>query len=287
MEYSLAEKPVLVLVHIGPHFPAYLNTCIAQVRKYSEIEIVVLINKVHEMCVVKERNVRSISLESVPTTDIHNQFKKTSTLDKQFRNGFWNSATERFFYMYDFVVQESRLNVFHIEYDNLIYMDFAEKLPVFQTKQMWCVMENLPGRCIPSFMYFRDKTMLEQMVNALVKGASRNKNDMFAIAEFVLTHIDAVGILPIVDSYCDPINPMLYEHAARFGCVFDGAAIGQYIGGVDPRNIPGETRGFINREAIIKCDKLLIGWKGPQPFMNGLPIVNLHIHSKDLARWAY
>jgi len=77
------------------------------------------------------------------------------------------------------------------------------------------------------------------------------------------------------------------------GYIFDAAAIGQYVGGVDPRNCPGDTRGFVNETCVIKyADEGVVIWKTDgddvkRPFLQRnnrqiIPIFNLHIHSKAL-----
>jgi len=74
--------------------------------------------------------------------------------------------------------------------------------------------------------------------------------------------------------------------------IFDAAAIGQYIGGVDPRNIPGDTRGFINETCVVKYNDFTIEWTCgddgiKRPFLchenNKIPIFNLHIHCKRVS----
>ena len=76
--------------------------------------------------------------------------------------------------------------------------------------------------------------------------------------------------------------------------IFDAAAIGQLIGGVDPRNAGGDTRGFVNETCVIKYkDEGEIIWKMidgfNKPFIKidarEVPIFNLHIHCKDLASY--
>ena len=64
----------------------------------------------------------------------------------------------------------------------------------------------------------------------------------------------------------------------------------QYIGGVDPRNVPGNTSGFVNEACLVKPNKTKIEWRQDSkqlwtPYVNELPMVNLHIHSKNLKRW--
>ena len=80
---------------------------------------------------------------------------------------------------------------------------------------------------------------------------------------------------------------------SRFGgYIFDAAAIGQFIGGVDPHNCPNNTRGFINETCVIKYnDEGTILWRNCDGFLKPflqtreareIPIFNLHIHSKAL-----
>jgi hypothetical protein len=275
--------PTLVLVHIGQHFPAYINTCIAQVRAVSSIPIHLLINEVNRTKVAGDVNI--FTLETIPETDKRRTFEKTNTLDTQFHNGFWKSCTMRFIYMYEHVIAQNLTDVFHIENDNLVYVDFLPKLAVFQSKPMWCVMDA-PTRCIPSFLYFKSHEIMARLVDTCTQHAARSSSDMFALADFFNNNRNQVGALPIIGTYKETIDPMFYEHSSAFGCLFDGAAIGQYIGGIDPIHTSDDTRGFINETTVIKCDKMTVSWKDKVLTLNGLPLVNLHIHSKDLARWS-
>jgi hypothetical protein len=80
------------------------------------------------------------------------------------------------------------------------------------------------------------------------------------------------------------------ENSVSFPFIFDAAAIGQYLGGVDPRNAPGDTRGFINETCVIKYNNYNIWFEDvngiKKPFIQigdkKVPIFNLHIHSKNL-----
>ena len=273
--------PQLILVHVGDTFPTYINTCIAQIQSVSNIQIHVLISSQHLDKL--KGGVCTFPLEMISKGTKHLQFEKHSKLDSKFRDGFWKYAMLRFFFIYDHMTAHSLTDVFHIEYDNLIYFDFTTCLAAFQTKSMWCVMDA-PTRCIPSFLYFKMPNILSSMLDTCLKCALKGENDMMALAKFKNNNPD-VGNLPIVTNYCDPIHTMYSMDADVFHCLFDGAAIGQYVGGVDPRNIAGDTTGFINETAVVKCDKMTFEWRNNKPFLNGLPLVNLHIHSKDLNRW--
>jgi len=272
--------PTLVLVHIGEHFPEYINDCISQLQKISEISVHVLISHSHIAKI--KGNVKIFSLEEIQLGKQRKDFEARSKLDSAFRGGFWKFAMMRFFYIYDHMVSQELSDVFHIENDNLIFVDFLQMLEQFREKSMWCIMDS-KTRCIPSFLYFKDTQIVSRLIDTCIQQSSNNINDMLALGKFRNDTIADVGNLPIIESYAEPIDPMFYQAAPKFKYLFDGAAVGQYIGGVDSGL--RDTRGFINETCEFKCNKVTIEWRDEKPWLNGMPLVNLHIHSKDLRRW--
>jgi hypothetical protein len=274
----------LVLIHIGPEFPTYMNECIHQAQSVNtHIQVHVLVSKEHIDKVAPKCTV--VALEDIPSDEFMKEFEHRCTLNKDFRNGFWKYTTMRFFYIYNYITMKQIRNVFHIEYDNLLYYDYTQKLNIFSTKPMWMVFDS-PSRCIPSFMYIRESTDLKQLLTFINSNLSEGKNDMQTLSDYRNTYPEDVGCLPIIYNYAEPIDTIFKEHAELFGVLFDGACVGQYIGGVDPRNIPGNTTGFINETTVFRCDRAKVTWSlGKVPYLNGMKLVNLHIHSKELHRW--
>ena len=115
---------------------------------------------------------------------------------------------------------------------------------------------------------------------------------MELLAKFRDMNINDVGLLPIVKDYVDEIDPVFFENVKLFNCLFDAACVGQYVGGVDQHNKHNKhnkdinTEGFINEKSVIKCNKMKFEFRNNKPYLNDIPMVNLHIHSKDLKRWA-
>ena len=268
--------PTLILVHIGDHFPEYMNDCIYQLQKISEISVHVLISHAHTAKI--KGNVKIFPLEHIQVGKQRKDFEARSKL----AGGFWKFATMRFFYIYDHMVSQGLSDIFHIENDNLIFVDFLEALEQFREKSMWCVMDSRI-RCIPSFLYFKDTQIVSRLIDTCIQQASNSINDMYALGKFRNDTIGEVGTLPIISNYAEPIDLMFYQAAPDFKFLFDGAAVGQFIGGVDSGT--KDTRGFINETCEFKCNKVTIEWHDKKPFLNGMPLVNLHIHSKDLKRW--
>ncbi len=278
----------LVLVHIGPNFPEYLNDCIGQLRSVSAIPIHVILSECHRTRLKAVDNLVIQPIEELTVDAYQQRFERDSKLNAWWRDGFWKFASQRFFYMYTYVHTKQLEDVFHIEYDNLVYYDFTRNLSAFRRKDVWLVLDAM-HRCIPSFMYFRNAAALEDVLPTFLHAASANQNDMDALAQYYHTHRERVGLLPIIVDYAREIPAIFYETAPEFDSLFDGACVGQYIGGVDPRNTPGDTRGFINETTVFECDKCTVEWRVKDgmkyPYLNGRPLANLHIHSKNLALW--
>ena len=80
-----------------------------------------------------------------------------------------------------------------------------------------------------------------------------------------------------------------------FGAIFDAAAVGQFLGGVDPRNTGGrDTAGFVNETCIFDPSRFRYQWQADSlgrriPFAvdgsGAYRLNNLHIHCKDLGRF--
>ena len=83
------------------------------------------------------------------------------------------------------------------------------------------------------------------------------------------------------------------QNFGNFNCIFDAAAMGQYLGGVDKRNQDGDTRGFVNETCIVKYNNFEFFWikkdnlYRPHIYINlkYIPIINLHVHSKELNKF--
>ena len=75
--------------------------------------------------------------------------------------------------------------------------------------------------------------------------------------------------------------------------LFDAAAMGQYLGGVDPRNDQSVTVGFVNETCVVKYNNYTFYWivinEIKKPFIqidgNMIPIFNLHVHCKNLNKF--
>jgi hypothetical protein len=206
--------------------------------------------------------------------------------DLNFRDGFWNSTSSRFFILENYVKVKNIKNFYHIEYDNLIYdeLKYATEILIKQKEKMFLVIDS-HTRCIPSIMFIKDYTILSELTDFLL--LNNNRNDMENLFSFYSLNKNNVGTLPILPTNNDFGVINIYVNLFdELNVIFDGAAIGQYIGGIDSRNNNGNTIGFVNETTIFNVSGLKIVWEDNLPFIihNGkkIKICNLHIHSKNL-----
>jgi hypothetical protein len=84
-----------------------------------------------------------------------------------------------------------------------------------------------------------------------------------------------------------------YKNFKLFNGIFDPAPIGQFLDGVD-NNIHKLKGSFLNKNSIYDVEKLNIKFiktkknKKPYIILNNkkkIPILNLHIHSKNLKKF--
>lgn len=215
------------------------------------------------------------------------EFEQKTTLNKHFKNGFWWLTSLRFFYIYEFMKRYNMTNIVHLENDVLIYHNCNSLINLVDSNFLYMPFDTYK-RNIASIMYIPNK----EVFKTILDNYDFNKNDMDNFSSIKQT----TGLIKqfpifIANQQMTDEEKFVCENSASFPYIFDAAAIGQYVGGVDPNNIPGNTVGFVNETCVIKYNNYKIwfemndyGNKKPFIMINDkpIPIFNLHIHSKGL-----
>lgn len=327
----------LVYIHIGTNLPKYIYDSLYQTLLISEYKSKIYIiiddslietfnneiSKFNHHIYFKSEYLFQNIIQIIPlslldiklnTNITFNNYKniitnKFSNL-AEFRNGFWVSTTARFYYISSLMEMFNLKNVFHIENDIMLYespnniykyiCNYFEKTTIDKI----CMIQDAPNRTIPSILYFPDSQNLSELTKYIT-------NEL----EFSSTFINDMNILgTFPDKYTLPILPnQITKKNNQKNIIFDGAAIGQYLGGVDYKNLPdyeinklieydNPSKGFINETSIIKPDKFI--FSNTQVVLDHLnipikiktcreiqkadvyEIANLHIHSKQLYQFS-
>jgi hypothetical protein len=269
------------------NFQDYILNNIIQLIKLGHKNIFVITNSnlFHHFNNLKEE----INLIEVEMLNETYDFEFKTSLNKSFRNGFWFLTSLRFFYIYEFMKQFNISDVFHLENDVPIYYNCNEIIPFIDKNYLYLPFDSFK-RNIASIIYIPNKDIFKIILDQY----DFNKNDMENFVN-IKKKTNLIKNFPIFIKI-DGLNEeqkFVCENCEIIPFIFDAAAIGQYLGGVDPRNDSGNTIGFINETCVIKYNNYKIWFEEKnglkKPFIQIedkiIPIFNLHIHSKKIDKF--
>jgi hypothetical protein len=267
----------------------FVLTCLTNFQEYILISIRNLLYHGNKQIVVITEPEFFHHFEGLPIVlENRHTFSKgiefESKLDKEFRGGFWYLTSLRLFVLHSYLTNTNTHRCVHIENDVMVY---ANANNVRWHPDRMSVVYDAPNRVIPSVVWIPTPDTLGDAL----RNYDGTKNDMENLAH---ADLDRLPIFP--DNWTLGSPPFVREIQAitctypEYDYVFDGAAIGQYLGGVDPRNKSGDTRGFVNETCLINYSYYPVSWTSGCPFLNvsgrTYRIFNLHIHSKKLEDFA-
>jgi len=319
----------LIYIHIGKTLPDYIYDSIYQtilISNDTKIYVLLddtLITSFNE--IVNKFNNNIYTKNKVNTTIIgiplsilklpyeyNNLIKNLPEQIKTFRDSFWIYTIARFFYLQTFMNLFHIDSAFHIENDIMIYENLTTLEKSLNSKKLYMVRDSkTPPRVIASIMYL-NKIELQKVLDYINEQLKLNPslNDMQLLGSYVSENVE---YLPFDYDWLSSPNDPDYLKAV----IFDGASIGQFLGGIDPRNIQGyndisenerqlltlnnPSKGFINETCTFKANKVKIFQRSlsvnnfiiplnlyfsTDNNLNMKQIVNTHIHSKQLYQFS-
>ena len=326
----------LVYVHIGNVLPdGFIDNIYQTLLTNSHITIYILIddllihnvkNKINELNDVYLKQhlchfiyiKNSIIEEYLNKDDTYINYTQTlSRFNLTFRENFWISTTKRFFYINALMDLFLLENIFHIENDVLLYADLHNILTSNITfkleKPIFMYVTDSPNRVVPSILFIQNHIIINKLIKYItyrLNNSSVFLNDMELLAEW--THLTENDIF--FDKHI--LNSNYSKSQGNY--IYDAAAIGQYLGGVDLRNLTNlpdkntneyllvkynnPSKGFINETSTFKpnlynfyrklhvFDNVKVPIYIPmcinhtQKYSNC--IANLHIHNKQLYQFS-
>ena len=316
------ELPPFVFVHIGDDpttFPDFVAVAIAQALLWNpdaHVHLVVAQGFLGRASVANATSRSALvhvwAAETVPRTPLHDRFLLESSMDTAFRGGFWRASAERLFVVSDLLALIGADEALHLENDNLVYFNAHALLPVLRSRYPSMAATPLADRgsdgfsATAGFLYIGHRAALDHFLRAL--RPAEGANEMCMLGTYARLHGSAgIGFLPVLpeEGVQDSLSDFT-RHANVFGGVFDAAAHGQYLGGIDPWHKPaGATgiwaggKGFVNYVVPYRVDEYEYEWRADtdthlrRVYLRKLglnvpwrPLFVLHIHSKNLASFA-
>ena len=275
-----------ILIHLGTeHFPAYVNTCIKQIRAWNPAsKIVFIANSSHKENVTESCDF--VALEDIPMGQKRSAFQERCI----FEGGFWRYTMERLFVLEDYMEMSKINECVHLENDNMVYFSLEHMLPILRQEYKGLAAPYLgKGELTFGILYVKDAAILTEMNYFILCMSHTGDNEMRLGCRYFLEHPHVAGFLPTVSNECEiRENDYIFAtaHGEAFRGVWDSAPYGQYMGGND-----GGEPGFVNKTAAFATDQFTYEWrayddglKHPRAHRHGhsWPIYILHVHCKRL-----
>ena len=298
----------VVQVHLGDSVPAFIYEQLRQMRLFNpSVPAFLILNSraQFDRNLLDSLGVTVVRKEAIRKCENHRNFIVRKSCDPRYWKIFWRSSSERFFLIESFLKACGLRSVVHLENDVLLYVGIDKLLPILVSSYGHLAL-TMDGdrRCIPGFVYIHDEKSLSCMNEFVTRIPVWHRyNDMQSLGAFMREMGPAAcDSLPVVpDCYRQLFGLMnqlgekgesgYFDRRYRdFGGVFDAAALGQYLGGVDS-GFAKDTRGFVNETAVYDPRNFKLTWRlvdnlwvpcgeiGTERFS----VFNLHIHSKNLA----
>lgn len=283
---ELPAEVSVVLIHLGDNLPEYFNICVRQIRHYFRGRILACIP---ESAIIEDKTVERISIQSL-NQDRISQFDKTFMAEE---GPFWSYTFKRLFVLEEIMRTCNLTDVWHIENDVLIYFDPATYRNLNETEGVYinpvgpkyatyacmhvCGLDGIDG--MVQLNNWNLKILNEgKKVLAERYDEGGSVNEMLVAKELYDMGI-ARGLPTLPD--------------ADTTVVFDGSAYGQYVGGTPFKPEPGwaEKERYVGEYFLDSRGKII--WIDGEPYVKDrdlfhiVKIMNLHIHSKQLEKYAW
>jgi hypothetical protein len=227
-------------------------------------------------------------------SDLVKQIFNSHAYSKDFRQGFWQYSSIRLFALLEYVSSSNARNVLHLESDVLFFGNFPLKQIENHDALIWCNFNE--QRDVAAIMYVPNSFHAEWMLQKLYEIYEQDslQTDMSALRTLARWHPQKITYFDGgFKKLSNKQSNYKIDHVSEripFGSelegIFDGATIGMWLTGEDPRNHKGylvrlnhlnegnvdlRTLKFNMDESVLSIHK-----DGVQ-----IPIYNLHIHSKN------
>ena len=252
-------------VFLGESLPEYAVSSLELAVRHSGMQINLLGNEKLGRQVVN-KGINFIAIEDFYDSSGFKDAAMRISAPQSFRGGFWLKTLERFFVLEQFMRTANLDNFFHAELDQLLFRTdlLVNHLDEISHTGLFIPFHNKDA-AVASVLYCNNHTALKSLIDFSRQGEPF-VNEMYLIASWSAQYPQYVLSLPTMYSVLNPglgnLNPRINALSARdIGGAVDAAQLGQWIGGIDPRNVPLaqvpltkfsdlDTRNLLSREQL-------------------------------------
>jgi len=284
-KHSTFFMTLLVYVWLGEKFPSWARSSLLLSRQTSGLSTLLLSSKKAGVVPEAEEQIYLDDFYTPPESVIYD-YKTTKAI---FRDAFWIKTTERFAVLEQYMKKYAKKSIFHAELDNLVFNIslLGKKLDAIGSG-LFCPRDSVT-RGIASLIYINNLQALGELNQGAFSPVNNESNDMELLGR-LLQNSDYFYSLP-TEAALNSQSPPLWNYVRPefAGGIFDGAALGQFIFGIDPKNVNGPLyNGFENENKGIDLWSLIFSMDYKKGYAsvakNGeagiYKLYNIHLHSK-------
>lgn len=283
----------ILFAHFDTPIPKYLVNNLIRCKYLFPSHRVILLTNVN----YKFKKLEGITIVNYHPSKNWEMVKKNLNHPHEFRKNFWFLSLGRLIAISEFVIANNS-EVLHIESDVLISKDFPfEAFSQGESEILFPqVSEN---RSIASTLYLRNAKVANELIDFIKVNSTEDSyiTDMLVLSK--LSKLQGVNFraLPTVPSNSKSLqnNHKLNlkaneESIKHFKGVFDGANLGVYLFGDDPRNHRGKSKvRQVILDSFFVPQKINFVINPERNFLDiyeleansAIPIYSLHIHVKS------
>jgi hypothetical protein len=295
------NKMEIVFVQLGINTAPHLLPNISRLGSlFPEIPINLVIDK---KFVIESNPIEvSVIFDYQATEEIDILLKERFT-DPNFRGNFWRLTLERLIAFLDFHLQHKDAPMLHVESDILLMPNIPLERIANSAKLSWMRVDSYKD--IASLLFSPSHQTSEWLRDRFIEvlESGQEVTDMTILRAIAENFPEEILLLPSLldeENQADNIDEpgffaqrqrMSYSWNQESRGIFDPAAIGMWLTGIDPRNQYGVTTYF-DTQKVIKSGTYFNPSLVKYFFQNGnlfievdglrYAIWNLHVHSKNL-----
>jgi len=212
------------------------------------------------------------------------------SFDHAFRDGFWLKTIERLFVLAQFAEKKGLNSFLHAELDQLLFRvdELVDRILDSELRGLFFPFHT-DNKGIASVFFCNDVSALESLLE-LVRTGDAFESEMELLAQWAALNPSLFQELPTIRNLVEGSSASVID----IDGIVDAAQVGQWVGGVDPRNTPlrqapvtkfvdSVEPSLIGRDTLEKI-RFSLGSEGAlYALLEGISevkIYNLHIHSK-------
>lgn len=205
-----------------------------------------------------------------------------------YKDPFWLMTLLRLYTVYLYVIKFNIDEFIHLEYDNVIYSDLKELKKL--SKSIYFTRVG-PFCSSAGFVYCNSLEHFIKFINRLEQLLKKGEKVVRSFTQY--DHLSEMILIDLIHDHTKnviqylPILPydIGSDNFDKLNALFDGASYGQYLGGTNN----GHNKGWYGLHHYVGQrihNKSIEIYFDIQPYVifnnKKIPILNLHIHSKNL-----